>query len=60
MIIVDSDVIIMFAKAESIELLLNLFDDEVYLTPKIRDEILIPKEYGYEFPERVTAASIYF
>ncbi len=55
MIIADSDILSMFAKADSIDLLIRLFHNEVYMTPKIRDEIVVPKEYGYGFPDKITS-----
>ena len=40
----------MFAKIDSIDLLILLFKDKAVITPKIRDEILAPLAYGYTFP----------
>jgi len=52
-VILDSDIISMFAKADKIDILRRFFKNEIYITPKIRDEIMVPKEYGYEFPDRI-------
>jgi len=53
MVIIDTDVLSMFAKADAVESLIKLFSDEVVITPKIRDEISVPLEYGYDFPVKV-------
>jgi rRNA-processing protein FCF1 len=43
----------MFAKIDEIETLIRLFDGKIAITPKIRDEISVPLEYGYLFPQKV-------
>ena len=53
MVIIDTDILSMFAKADAIDLLIELFKDKIVITPKIRDEISVPLEYGYDFPLRV-------
>ena len=53
MIILDTDILSMFAKIGKIDLLRRLFSDKVAITPRIRDEILAPLEYGYTFPLEV-------
>jgi len=53
MIVFDTDILSMFAKIDAIDLLKCLFDDEIVMTPKIRDEISVPLEYGYTFPLKV-------
>lgn len=53
MIIFDTDILSMFAKIDEVELLNLLFKEDIAVTPKIRDEILVPFEYGYSFPLRV-------
>jgi len=53
MIIVDTDILSMFAKIDEIETLIRLFDGKIAITPKIRDEISVPLEYGYLFPQKV-------
>ncbi len=56
MIIVDTDVLSTFAKIERIKLLKELFSGEVYITPMIREEISVPLEYGYNFPNNVISS----
>ncbi len=53
MIIFDTDILSMFAKVDEIGTLSRLFDEEIAVTPKIRDEISAPLEYGYSFPSKV-------
>lgn len=53
MIVFDTDILSMFAKIDAIDLLKRLFDNKIVMTPKIRDEIFVPFEYGYMFPLKV-------
>jgi predicted nucleic acid-binding protein len=53
MIVIDTDILSMFAKVDAIDALKKLFKDCIVMTPKIRDEISIPLEYGYTFPLNV-------
>jgi len=53
MIIFDTDILSMFAKVDEIETLSRLFDEKIAITPKIRDAISAPLEYGYFFPLKV-------
>jgi len=50
MIIFDTDILSMFAKVDEIGTLSHLFDEKIAVTPKIRDEISAPLDYGYSFP----------
>ncbi|MEA1994526.1 MAG: hypothetical protein U9N35_09090 [Euryarchaeota archaeon] len=50
MLVVDTGILSMFAKIDEVVLLTDLFNDKVVITPKIRDEISAPLEYGYTFP----------
>ncbi len=43
----------MFAKVDEIGTLSHLFDEKIAVTPKIRDEISAPLDYGYSFPLKV-------
>jgi len=52
-IVVDTDILSMFAKIDAIDLLKKLFKDRMVITPKVRDEISTPLEYGYVFPLNV-------
>lgn len=54
MVIVDADILSMFAKVDAIDLLGGFLGRErVAMTVAIRDEISIPLQYGYSFPEKV-------
>ena len=53
MIIFDTHILSMFAKVDAINLLKHLFGEKILITPKIRDEISTPLEYGYTFPLKV-------
>ena len=53
MIVFDTDVLSMFAKIDAVDLLKQLFGKRGVITPKIRDEISVPLEYGYSFPLKV-------
>ena len=55
MVISDTDILSMFAKIDAISLLKQLFAEKIAITPKIRDEISAPLEYGYTFPLKVIA-----
>ena len=56
MIVFDTDILSMFAKIDAIDLLKQLFGKTAVITPKIRDEISVPLEYGYSFPLKVISA----
>ena len=53
MVVFDTDILSMFAKVDAIDLLKQLFDEKIVITPKIRDEISMPLDYGYTFPLKV-------
>lgn len=54
MVILDADILSMFAKVDAVQLLGELFGKErVAMTPAIRDEISVPLQYGYRFPQAV-------
>jgi len=53
-VLLDSDVLSMFAKIDQISLLKELFGEErIAMTPRVKDEISIPLEYGYTFSLRI-------
>lgn len=53
-IIFDTDIVSMFAKANSLDILFTLLSGlKLSITPKIKDELSIPLEYGYGFPEDI-------
>ena len=55
-VIVDTDILSMFAKADALVWLGRLFGrDRLAATPAIRDEIAVPLQYGYTFPLQVLA-----
>jgi predicted nucleic acid-binding protein len=54
MVIIDTDILSMFAKAHEIDLLIKLLGkDQIGMTSAIADEISIPLQYGYDFPLQV-------
>ena len=53
MIVIDTDILSMFAKADMIDLLKSVLSARAVMTPIIRLEISVPLEFGYEFPHRV-------
>ncbi len=52
-IVFDTDILSMFAKIDEVYLLKQLFGNKAVMSPKIRDEIAAPLEYGYTFPLKV-------
>lgn len=53
-VVVDTDILSMFAKVDAVGALENLLGRErMAMTPAIRDEIAAPLQYGYAFPRRV-------
>lgn len=53
-VLLDSDLLSMFAKIDQISLLKKLFGEErIAMTSRVRDEISMPLEYGYTFPLRI-------
>lgn len=53
-VILDTDILSMFAKVDAIKLLKDLFGKEkLAITPGIEEEISVPLEYGYKYPSRV-------
>jgi len=54
--LLDTDILSIFAKAEALPLLCRLFRcDRLPITPGVFDELLVPLEYGYDFPQRILA-----
>jgi predicted nucleic acid-binding protein len=57
--VLDTDVLSLFAKTESLDLLLRLFRVErLAITQGVFNELLIPLDYGYEFPRLIFAKSV--
>ena len=50
MIILDTDILSIFAKSGEMPLLLELFGNDMGMTPAIMQEVAAPIDYGYEFP----------
>jgi predicted nucleic acid-binding protein len=55
MIVFDTDILSMFGKIDTVDLLKQLFGKRAVITPKI-NEISVPVEYGYGFPLKVFEA----
>jgi predicted nucleic acid-binding protein len=55
MIILDTDFASVLAKAEIIGLIKKLFSGkhDIIITPKVYDELKVPKEYGYSYPDKI-------
>jgi hypothetical protein len=52
----DTDILSIFAKARALPLLCRLFKSErLPITPRVFDELLVPLEYGYDFPDQIFA-----
>jgi len=52
--LVDTDILSIFAKAEALPLLCQLLNcKKLPITPSVFDELLVPLEYGYDFPQAV-------
>jgi predicted nucleic acid-binding protein len=53
-VVIDTDILSMFAKVDGIGILMDFFGSgRAVMTPSIRDEISIPLQYGYAFPNSV-------
>jgi hypothetical protein len=54
--LLDTDILSIFAKADALPLLCRFFKCErLPITPGVFSELLIPIEYGYDFPHRILA-----
>jgi predicted nucleic acid-binding protein len=55
-VIVDTDILSMFAKIDALAVLVEFFGREhIGMTPAIADEASIPLQYGYDFPLQIIA-----
>jgi predicted nucleic acid-binding protein len=53
-VVIDTDILSMFGKAGGMGMLMDLLGSgRAVMTPSIRDEISVPLEYGYTFPNAV-------
>ena len=54
MIIFDADILSMFAKADSLDIMTKtLAKFRICITPRIKEELSIPLQYGFVFPEKI-------
>ena len=53
-VVVDADILSMFAKADALDALrVALGHFTPVMTPAIRDEIMVPMQYGFAFPQKI-------
>lgn len=53
-VIIDTDILSLFAKVDAVDILEQFLGiGQIALTPAIRDEISIPLQYGYTFPNLI-------
>jgi hypothetical protein len=54
--LLDTDILSLFAKVDALPLLCRLLGRErLPITPGVLNEIVVPLEYGYTFPQRILA-----
>lgn len=54
--LIDTDVLSIFAKADALPTLCRLFQcEQLPITQGVLNELLVPLEYGYDFPQRILA-----
>jgi predicted nucleic acid-binding protein len=52
--LIDTNILSIFAKADGLSVLCRLLGcEELPITPSVLDELLVPLEYGYDFPQKV-------
>ena len=52
--LIDTNILSIFAKAEGLPMLCRLLGyEELPITPSVLDELLVPLEYGYDFPQGI-------
>lgn len=53
-VIVDTDVLSIFAKVDALDVLDSYFGEDRYvITPGIQAELAVPLQYGYSFPQAI-------
>lgn len=53
-IVFDTDILSMFAKAKALDILLSLLPNFKFcITPRIKEELSAPLQYGYSFPQQI-------
>lgn len=54
--LIDTDILSIFAKTDALPILCRLFQwQRLPVTPAVLDEILVPLDYGYDFPRQILA-----
>jgi len=55
MIILDTDFASVLAKADIVELVIKLFSGkhDLYITPEVYEELIVPEKYGYTFSQKI-------
>ncbi|NUM34542.1 MAG: hypothetical protein HUU50_08365 [Candidatus Brocadiae bacterium] len=54
MIIFDTDIASLFAKSDTIDLLFKILPNFSFaITVKIKEELSVPLQYGYSFPQEI-------
>ncbi len=52
--LIDTDILSIFAKADGLSVLCRLLRCETLpITPRVLDELLVPLEYGFDFPHAI-------
>jgi len=52
--LIDTDILSIFAKADGLSILCRVLKREsLPITPRVLDELLVPLEYGYGFPQDI-------
>lgn len=52
--LIDTDILSIFAKADGLSILCRLLEcEKLPITPSVLDELLVPLEYGYDFPRDI-------
>ena len=53
MLILDTDIVSAFTKADALDLILKLFKGELHITPEVYEELQVPLSYGYMYPQEI-------
>ena len=54
MIIFDTDILSLFAQCDELKAIFDILNNfNLYITLKIKIELLIPLKYGYDFPKKI-------
>lgn len=52
-VLLDTDILSMFAKVGELEILQELFGDSLAMVPGVEEEVSVPLDYGYQFPNQI-------